>query len=124
MKNKILHHYLEDVGGRLRYGDNGYFELDIRPQALVKKRLEEILPFIGGIEKKQIIIALEILSLKETKPISDEAKKEMKRLYEKWSDYRMELEKWIKNYKNTIPVLSPVRLPTKIWNRTYLFEDP
>lgn len=124
IKNRIPHHYRNDVGGIVRYGENGYYELDIRRKALVKKRLKEILPFIGGEEEKQIIIALKILSLKEENPISDEAKKEMKKLYEKWLESRARLEKWIRDFKRTIPILSPVRLPTKIWNRTYLFEDP
>jgi len=124
MKNHILHHYREDVGGIVRFGNNGYYELDIRRQALVKKRLEEVLPFIGGEEEEQIIIALKILSLKKERPIPHEAKKEMKKLYEEWLESRERLKKWITDFKDAQPVLSQVDLPTKIWNRTHLFEDP
>jgi len=124
MKNRIPHHYRDVVGGIVRYGKNGYYELDIRRQAAVKKRLEEVLPFIGGEEEKQIIIALKILSLKKERPISNEAKKEMKKLYDEWLESRERLERWIMDFKEGLPILSPIRLLTTLWNRTHLFEDP
>jgi len=67
MQNTLPYHYQEDMQGEVHPGKKGYFTLEIGTQDLVEKRLREILDFMSGIEKEQIIIALRVIEINKSK---------------------------------------------------------
>jgi hypothetical protein len=105
-----------------------YFTLEIGKQELVEKRLTEILPFMGGEERKQIEIALKIIMIKRLiryKKKKERETQELAKLYTQWKECRDRLEKWVEDFKAKHQKVRCARgrVPTKIWNKAYLLED-
>jgi len=103
-----------------------YFTLEIGRQELVEKRLTEILPFMGGEERKQIKIALKIIMIKCLVRYKKEKKREtqeLAKLYIQWKECRGRLEKWVEDFKAKHRKAKRRRVPAQIWNKAYLLED-
>ena len=120
MNSKILYDYVKFTGGNIYALKNGLFLLDIHAQDLVYKRLREIHPYLKGVEKEQINIALELLTLLKSKArYNQEDKKQMKVLYDKWIEQRNALDHWINDFNLDIPKQKKVSAPYQIWSRTH-----
>lgn len=117
----LAYHYKEDSGGLVTRGDDGYFTLQIAGKKLVKKRLEEIQPFMGGEEAIQIGLALEMIRTKDSSLTKNEKNKKLCELYADWKISRYRLEQWMKklveSHKDE-PEKS-MRDRKRIWNRAY-----
>lgn len=117
----LAYHYKEDSGGLVTRGDDGYFTLQIGGQKLVKKRLEEIQPFMGGEEAIQIGLALEMIRTKESNLTTDEKNEKLDELYADWKRSRNRLEQWMKKFveSHKDKPEKPMRDIKQIWNRAY-----
>jgi len=131
MPNPLPYKLKEDVGGEVYPGKGKLgkgrreagkqFTLMIKKQALVEKLLKEIKGMVGGLEEKQIDIALEIFDVKRS---NGEGKEErLEELFEKWKRKRAKLEKWVKGFKAKYRDVKEKHIPVEIWNRAYLLED-
>lgn len=135
MPNPLPYKLQEDVGGGIVYPSidrkkklktgrrevEKQFTLMIKQKALVEKLLKEIKRMVGGLEEKQIDIALEIFDVNRSK--EEDKKERLKELFEKWNQKRVELKEWVENLKATYRDIEKKRIPVDIWNRAYLLED-
>jgi len=126
MPNPLPYDFKKDTDGTVRRGNDGVFTLEIGTQELVEKRLKEILPLMGGEEKKQIEIALQIIEINRSKRYKKNKEiemRELERLYEQWDECRGNLENWIKEFKNKYQNVKEANIPSKIWTKAYQLED-
>ena len=117
----LAYHYKEDSGGLVTRGDDGYFTLQIAGQKLVKKRLEEIQPLMGGEEAIQIDLALKMLRTKESNLTTNERNKKLDELYAKYDRSRKRLEQWMKKFveSHKDEPEKKMRGRKQIWNKAY-----
>lgn len=123
MTNPLPYHYKERIGDGKVYRGKEFFTLQLKKQEPVEKRLQEILPFMGGEEEKQIEIALQIIKINRSEPPGAERKQKLETLYDQWKRYRDKLEDWIKKFKAEHQNVERRHIPVKIWNRAYRLED-
>jgi hypothetical protein len=129
MPNRLPFDYQKDTGGNIWVEERAgkeYFTLEIGTQDLVEKRLIEILPFIGGEERKQIQIALKIIMINRIKKYKKDKTKEMQmlgELYNQWKECRERLETWVKDFKAKYQDVERKRVPMEIWNKAYRLGD-
>ena len=115
----LPYHYQKDVDGGAYRGEDGYFTLQISGQKLVKKRLEEIQPFMGGEEAIQIGLALEMIRTKESNLTQNEKNEKLNELYKDWQRSRNRLEQWMKKFVESHKDEPEKPISKKIWNRAY-----
>lgn len=123
MPNPLPFDYAKDPKEKVWVGNDGCFTLEIGRQKLVEKRLNEILPYIGGIEKEQIEIALQIIKINSLRKKTEKEKQKLRELYGQWKECSERLEKWVKDFKARYQNVKRRRVPAKIWNKAYLLED-
>jgi hypothetical protein len=128
MRNPLPFDYQKDTGGKVWAGKDGCITLEIGKQELVGKRLKEVLPLMGGIEKEQIGIALQIIEIGRTeRPRTEKGKKEkrkkLKKLYDQFKELSDKLENWIQVFKAEHKDVKRKRIPAQIWNKAYRLED-
>lgn len=111
----LAYEYEKDFGGHTYRGKDGYFTLQIAGQPLVKKRLEEIQPFMSGEEAEQIRLALEIIQTPKEK------KEELKRLIADWKKSKNKLEQWMKEFVENHKKEPVSKIPADIWRKAYLW---
>ena len=115
----LVYQYKKDVGGYVYRGEDGYFTLQISKRELVKKRLEEIQPFMGGEEAIQIGLALEMIRTKESSLTSNKRKEKLKELREDWKRSKERLRQWMEEFVKSHKDKPEVSVPKGIWNRAY-----
>jgi len=115
----LVYQYKEEVGGHVYQGEDGYFTLQIAEQLLVKKRLEEIQPFMSGEEAIQIRLALEIIRTKESGLPRQKLVEKIEELIEDWKRSRNRLKRWIEEFVAGHKDERKGGIPRGIWNKAY-----